>query len=30
MVDTAFIEKMKCNIPPLAEFRDNIEIIEVK
>ena len=30
MVDAAFIEKMKCNIPPLAEFRDNIEIIEVK
>ena len=30
MVDAARIEKMKCNIPPLAEFRDNIEILEVK
>ena len=30
MVDAALIEKMKCNIPPLAEFRDNIEILEVK
>ena len=29
MVDAALIEKMKCNIPPLSEFRDNIEILEV-
>lgn len=30
MVDGALIERLRCNIPALAEFQDNIRIIEVE
>ncbi|MDO4442285.1 MAG: PaaI family thioesterase [Slackia sp.] len=30
MFDAAAMEKLRCNIPSLAEFQDNIEIVEVE
>lgn len=29
MAHADMLEKMRCNMPPLAEFRDNIEIVDV-
>ena len=30
MFDAAAMEKLRCNIPSLAEFQDNLEIVEVE